>query len=81
MSKTQPRKPLRPLSQFGTVAADASDAPAGIVCLNCGCRHFRVIYTRRAAGGRVIRRRECRNCEERITTVEQERGDAVPERV
>jgi len=40
----------------------------GLVCRHCGCRHFRVIYTRRAWGGRIMRRRECRYCGRRITT-------------
>ncbi len=26
-------------------------------CLPCGCRHFRVIYTRLGCGGKLIRRR------------------------
>ena len=47
-------------------------ADVGLVCRWCGCKHFYVIYTRRALGGKLIRRRECRNCEKRVTTVEQE---------
>ena len=43
----------------------------GLVCRYCGCRHFRVIYTRRAYGGRIMRRRECRHCRKRTTTWEQ----------
>lgn len=42
----------------------------GIECPRCGCRHFEVIYTRAASGGRIIRRRECRHCGRRITTQE-----------
>lgn len=42
----------------------------GLVCRNCGCRHFQVIYTRRAAQGRIVRRRECRHCGRRLTTWE-----------
>ena len=34
------------------------------------CRHFRVVYTRPTWGGRIMRRRECRNCGERMTTWE-----------
>ena len=55
------RKPWRP-----------PDAPQGLECRSCGCRHFYVIYTRRAMGSRLVRRRECRNCGRRMTTVEQE---------
>lgn len=43
----------------------------GIRCRDCGCRHFRVIYTRRAFGEKLIRRRECRNCGRRYTTWER----------
>lgn len=42
----------------------------GIRCPKCGCGHWRVIYTRSAWGGRLIRRRECRYCGKRITTTE-----------
>jgi len=42
----------------------------GLECPNCGCAHFRVLYTRRALGGRLLRRRECRYCGRRITTYE-----------
>jgi len=42
----------------------------GIHCPACGCGHFFVLYTRRGAGGKLIRRRECRNCGRRITTWE-----------
>jgi hypothetical protein len=46
----------------------------GLVCRHCGWSRFRVIYTRAAIGGRVVRRRECRNCLERITTWEKAIG-------
>jgi DNA-directed RNA polymerase subunit RPC12/RpoP len=42
----------------------------GIECPACGCRHFHVLYTRRAVGKRILRRRECRNCGRRVTTYE-----------
>jgi len=44
----------------------------GLECRRCGCRHFYVIYTRRGPGSSLVRRRECRNCGKRITTVERE---------
>jgi len=50
-------------------AEDTEDR--GLVCRGCGCRHFRVIYTRPVRGGKIMRRRECRNCGKRITTWEQ----------
>lgn len=50
----------------------------GLVCQSCGCRHFHVVYTRRGAGGRLIRRRECRHCGKRITTWEAAIGHWPP---
>lgn len=47
------------------------DQHRGLECPKCGCRHFSVVYTRRALGGRIIRRRECRHCQRRVTTSEQ----------
>ncbi len=45
-------------------------ADVGIACPRCGCRDFRVIYTR-PRERRLERRRECRHCGRRITTYEQ----------
>ncbi len=50
---------------------DRKDPPRGLMCRQCGCGHFRVLYTRRALGGRLLRRRECRHCGQRMTTYEQ----------
>jgi len=50
------------------------ETPKGLVCRTCGCRHFRVLYTRPAWGGRLLRRRACRHCGRRITTYEQPAG-------
>jgi transcriptional regulator NrdR family protein len=44
---------------------------AGLRCWNCGGHQFRVIYTRAAPGGKIIRRRACRKCGRRITTWER----------
>lgn len=46
----------------------------GLECRRCGCKHFRVIYTRPTWGGRIQRRRECRHCGKRITTWERTGG-------
>ena len=46
----------------------------GLECPRCGCAHFRVLYTRRALGGRLLRRRECRYCGRRVTTYERVGG-------
>jgi transcriptional regulator NrdR family protein len=43
----------------------------GLECPDCGCAHFRVLYTRRAWGGRLLRRRACRHCGRRVTTHEK----------
>jgi len=43
----------------------------GLECRSCGCKHFRVVYTRPYRGGSVVRRRECRHCGRRITTRER----------
>ncbi len=42
----------------------------GIVCPRCGCRHFRVVYTRRKPSV-IMRLRECRHCGRRIVTKER----------
>src|SRR6266849_5150657 len=46
----------------------------GLTCRRCGWRRLRVIYTRAAIGGKVVRRRECRNCRVRVTTWERAIG-------
>ena len=43
----------------------------GLECRHCGCKHFRVVYTRPTWGGRIMRRRECRHYRRRITTWEK----------
>jgi hypothetical protein len=44
----------------------------GLRCRRCGHQELKVIYTRRRRGGKVGRRRECRNCGSRISTCERE---------
>lgn len=48
-----------------------SASQAGLRCYKCGGHRFSVIYTRVAAGGKIIRRRACRQCGTRITTWER----------
>jgi len=50
---------------------DDREDDRGLRCRHCGCRHFYVIYTRRAIGERLVRRRECRHCGRRVTTCER----------
>jgi transcriptional regulator NrdR family protein len=60
-------KPAKPPS------APAPKPASGLCCRDCGCRELRVIYVRRAVGGRTMRRRECRHCGKRVTTYEGEK--------
>ena len=46
----------------------------GLVCAECGCRDFFVVYTRPATRGRIVRRRQCRHCGKRISTTERLTG-------
>lgn len=46
------------------------EAPRGLVCSECGCDHFEVIWTDRQVR-KIVRRRECRNCGKRIRTTER----------
>ena len=48
-----------------------SQEQLGLECRRCGCKHFRVLYTRASQGGQIKRRRECRHCGKRITTWEK----------
>lgn len=54
--------------------SDAKANKRGLECRHCGCKHFRVIYTRPTWGGRIMRRRECRHCGKRMTTWEKAGG-------
>jgi hypothetical protein len=47
------------------------DEKRGLECRWCGCKQFRVIYTRPAWGGRIMRRRECRHCGKRVAVWER----------
>jgi RecJ-like exonuclease len=44
----------------------ASGEQRDLVCPRCGGEHFRVVYTRRAPGGKIVRSRECRHCGRRV---------------
>ena len=59
---------------FDNAAVPAHNPVRGLECRKGGCRHLRVLYTRRAFGGKLIRRRECRNCGMRFSTWEEEAG-------
>ena len=51
------------------LASDVN-ADVGLECRKCGCRDFRVYYTR-PKDGFIMRRRRCRNCGTLITTYEK----------
>ena len=64
----------RPESADGRKKWPSDEDQRGLECRHCGCQHFRVIYTRRGWGGKLIRRRECRHCGKRMTTWERPIG-------
>jgi len=54
-----------------TAATLAAKAGIGLECRKCGCRDWRVYYTRQKEG-KIMRRRTCRHCGRFITTYEKE---------
>ena len=56
-----------------TAAPKPTAESKGLVCPNCGCRHFYVVYTRPRAE-KIVRRKECRHCGRRVTTSERING-------
>jgi hypothetical protein len=64
---------MEAMNENATVMDDP-DEKRGLECRHCGCKHFRVVYTRPTWGGRIMRRRECRNCGRRMTTWEKPGG-------
>jgi hypothetical protein len=42
----------------------------GLVCRACGCSHFYTVSTRAGVKNTIVRRRECRHCGRRVSTVE-----------
>ena len=54
------------------IASTNQDAISkGSRCQRCGHRHLRVVYTRRGQDEKIVRRRACRRCGERMTTWEE----------
>jgi transcriptional regulator NrdR family protein len=47
----------------------------GLRC-RCGCSRLKVIYTRARDGNKLVRRRQCRECGERLTTWERAIGSS-----
>jgi hypothetical protein len=46
------------------------DECAAVVCRSCGCAHAQTIESRRTPSGKIRRRRVCRNCGQRYSTIE-----------
>lgn len=72
-----PPSPLTPPAASSATSRSPIQSHAdqhGLICPHCGCRHFQVLYTRRAMGGKLLRRRACRHCGRRITTSETRLG-------
>jgi transcriptional regulator NrdR family protein len=42
----------------------------GLICRDCGCRHFYTTHTEPLKDGRIRRRRECRHCGRKVVTME-----------
>ncbi len=57
MTQATTNRPLPPRTQ-------------GLVCRQCGCRHFLTVYTR-PRGDTIMRRKRCRNCGKAIMTREK----------
>jgi Zn ribbon nucleic-acid-binding protein len=67
MGKDDERKTLREMIS----ETQKQDMGSGMKCPNCHCRDTRVIKTRHNVDGtETSRRRVCRNCGHRLTTVE-----------
>ena len=70
---SEPVRQQGPERAEGRKTWDPAQDKRGLECRACGCKHFRVIYTRPTWGGRIMRRRECRHCGRRMTTWEMSR--------
>jgi len=73
-ARKQPRSACGQPGRIASREPSPGDEKRGLECRHCGCRHFRVIYTRPTWGGRIMRRRECRHCGKRMTTWEKPTG-------
>ena len=62
------------MNMENTRSKQAVENHRGLECRECGCKHFKVIYTRPCQGGQLVRRRECRHCGRRMTTRERAIG-------
>lgn len=66
---TDPPKSLRQMAD--ETRQEEAKQGIGLACPNCGCRDLRVIKTRHnIEGSETSRRRVCRHCGTRVTTME-----------
>ena len=75
-----PQSPQKPEVQLEVGDQDKAHGALddrGLVCPDCGCRHFYVVETRRTWGHRIRRVRECRHCSRRVDTYERA-ADSAP---
>lgn len=53
---------------------------SGIVCPQCGCRHFNTTHTEPLRNGRIRRRKVCRHCGRKIVTFESFTANSIASR-
>ena len=61
-----------PAAQRPRLSEMQSEVQGGLVCRQCGCHHFEVLYTRQRPGS-IVRVRRCRHCGKRMVTRETPR--------
>lgn len=64
-----PQPPAAPPGDGASRVPQEGQPEPGLVCRQCGCRHFYTIYTRPKAGY-VMRLKRCRHCGRRMVTRE-----------
>ncbi len=55
-------------------AAELLGKAQGLECRKCGSKKLWVVWTRRATGGRIMRKRKCKDCGHPKVTFEHEAG-------
>lgn len=81
-SKPRKRKEPEPIAapepiseaELIPVAEPAPAEPVGLRCRRCNCGHFFTIRVTPTSQNRIMRRRECRHCGLRVTTIERQIG-------
>ncbi|MBN1912059.1 MAG: hypothetical protein JW818_20225 [Pirellulales bacterium] len=52
-------------------AENEKPVPTGIRRPRCNCAHCPVLYTRHMVNSRIMRRRQCRHCGRKFSTIER----------